>query len=256
MRRLALLGGITLGLSTSLPDAAADDARRPAERVVALRTEVDQLAHRLESERRRAQDALAALRIERAELERQLRLERVRAETLDRLERERKQGLESLEQSVRERLEPLRRAVEIARAYVEESLPFRREARLAQLREIEANLAESSPSLGDGLARLWRFVEEEEALTRELGTSQQPVAVDGERQLVDVARVGMALLYFRSVDGRIGWARPTEDGWSFEVVSDPVIASDIRALVEAFDENQTLGPQRIVVPPEVDEVER
>jgi hypothetical protein len=43
--------------------------------------------------------------------------------------------------------------------------------------------------------------------------------LDGEEQLVEVVRLGMALLYFKTWDDRYGYAVPVSTGWEFRVAS-------------------------------------
>ena len=240
-----------LGLEPNIAKGAEgdEDPAGAAAELSRLRTEVDELAHRLEAERRRARDVLSALRTERAELARQLRLERIRRATLERLEAERLARVERLEVEGESRLQPIRRALARARDHVESGLPFRRRDRLRQLRAIEASLAAVEPATGEAMARLWRFVEEEAQLTRELAWSQQPIVLEGERQLVDVARVGMALLYFRTKDGRVGWARAQKgsEQWVFETVEEAPLAASIRDVLEAFEDNRTFGAHRLAM---------
>ncbi len=242
---------VTVAAFAALQAPATAAGAELAEDVSRLRTEVNELAHRLAAERRRIQDTLAALRVERAELERQLRLERIRAETLARLERERQRRVQVLETESEARLEPLRQAVQVAKRHVERSLPFRRQARLRALTSIQTNLAQLRPSSGDALSRLWRFVEEEDEMTRELGLSQQPVILEGQKQLVDVARVSMALLYVRTVGGNPGLALRTPsdpNGWVFEIISDAEARAAILGVFEAFEENRRFGRHRLLIP--------
>ncbi len=225
--------------------AAPEDDR--AERVSRLRIEVDDLAERLRDQRRRAQDDLAALHAERADLERQLRLEKIRAETLAQLSKERRERARGLEVGTDAWRGPIRNAVAAAKDHVAASLPYKAADRLAQLERIERDLEGQHPDLSGALSRLWRFVEEEEALARETGRAQQTVSVDGERRLVDVVHVSMALMYFSASDGRVGWARPSKDGWRFEWLADPEAAAIVEALFEAFETNRVHGPQRVLV---------
>jgi multidrug efflux pump subunit AcrA (membrane-fusion protein) len=219
-----------------------------AEAVSELRVEVDELASELERERRRARDALSSLRLERADLERQLRLERVRAETLAQLEAERARELEALETEVEARAAPLREAVAAAEAHVDRTLPFRREARRRTLAQVRADLAALQPALADAFARVWRFVEEEAALGREVGLTEQPVTVGGERLLVHVARMSLALLYIRAPDSRVGWARKDGQVWRLEWVEAPAPARAIRETFEALEDNRTFGWHRLALP--------
>lgn len=226
---------------------ADDSVRKKAERLSQLRIEVDELAGRLEAERKQARAGLESLTAERRELERQTRLEAVRAETLEKIESEHRARADGLEGASLARIAPVRRAIASAKTYVTRSLPFHRAERTKQLDRIEASLAVEHPDASRALSRLWRFVEEEEALAREVGRSQQPIEFGGQRQLVDVARIGMALLYIRTAEQRYGWAKRDGDAWTYVPVEGA--ARDAVALIfEALDANRTYGPQPLLVP--------
>jgi len=227
--------------------AGAQSADLP-QQVVELRREVDDLAQRLADRRRTVRDELAALRAERAELERQLRLEKVRARTLSQLEEQRRQRVEDADQQSRAWIAPARGTVDAARSYVRASLPFKTDERLATLDRIAADLAGSAPDAGRAMARLWRFVEEEQAMAREIAMAQQPVELAGKRRLVDVVRVGMALLYARAPDGTYAWAVAQDAGWAFAPITDAKSIELVAALFDAFDANQRFGPRRLLIP--------
>ncbi len=251
-RRCNVIAAFFVGALVNAPGlsqaqaSASDDL---AERVSRLRAEVDTLAHRLETERRRARDALASLRVERADLQRQIRLEQVRRATLRRLTREREERSQTLETEAEMLVAPLLRSVRAVDAYVDRGLPFRIEARRRRLRALETELTGLQPDPARVLRQLWRFVEEEEALTREVGYSRQAVLLGGQRQLVEVARIGMALLYLRSADDRVGMARRDGDGaWSFTLLDEPTARQAVRALLSDLQGNRRLGPKRLLVP--------
>lgn len=227
--------------------AAAPTTSTSAERLAALRSEVDDLAQRLEVHQRTSQDELVSLSAERNELMRQIRLEEVRAQTLAQLESERRRQSDGQEERLRETLGPIRQCLHEAKAYVLRTLPYHREERLRVLSHIEADLALTTPDLGHALERLWRFVEEEEALGYEVGHSQQPIVLNGQRHLVEVAHIGMALLYFRTPDGTVGWARPYDGDWTFETLPAPA-AKHVGELFALLERNRALGPHRIVIP--------
>lgn len=210
--------------------------------------EVDELSASVSDERRRAQDRLQALRVERADLERQLRLEQVRARTLTNLQEEDRARADHLENQTQDRIEPIRAALGLARAYVNDNLPFERERRLRLLDSIQVDLAATHPDPSSALSRLWRFVEEEEALGREVSRTQQAIELAGVRQLVDVVRLGMAVMYFRTADGEYGWARHDTKGWTFELLRDPTAQAAVAAVFQSFDQNRRFGPQSLVMP--------
>lgn len=246
--RLAAVAG-ALVIATELCPARAAEPDDLSKQVSRLRAEVDALAHRLETERRRARDALASLRVERADLQRQIRLEQVRRATLRRLARERTDRSRALETQAELLVAPLLRAVAAVDAYVQQGLPFRVDARRQRLRALETELSGLQPDPARVLRQLWRFIEEEEAFTREVGFSRQAVLLGGQRQLVEVGRVGMALLYLRSADGRVGVAqRPPDGGWAFALVDGTPARQAIEALLSDLQDNRRLGPKRLLIP--------
>ena len=212
--------------------------------------DVDELAHRLGSLRRTAQDELAALASERTELERQIRLEEVRAHTLAQIEIERAKQTEGQEGRLQSMLDPLQQSLSAVKAYVLRTIPFKRDERLRSLERIEEDIATTHPDLARALSRLWRFVEEEEALARAVSLSQQAIEINGKRQLVDVAQVGMALLYFKTPENDVGWAKQTGGPWTFELLSAPESIRVVEDLFLSFERNRVLGLHHLLIPGE------
>lgn len=231
-----------------VPSQASAESPGAAAQVVQLRREVDALAQELADRRRAVRGELAALRAERAELKRQVRLAKVRAQALDQLESRRTARAKSDEEQSKASLPPARQAVAAARAYVMAALPFKTKERLKTLDLIEGELTASRPDVGRALTRLWRFLEEEQALAGEVALAQQPIELDGQRLLVDVVRVGMALLYARTPDGRFAWAVAAGEGWEFAALTDAASTELVRSLFTTVEANQTYGPGRLLIP--------
>lgn len=236
-------------LVVALPLVA--QAAPPVDDLVELRLDVEQLARTLEERRAAASAELGALRTERAELQRQLRLAKVRNRTLARLEQQDAAADAARAAAADEWNAPARAAVAVARAHVERSLPFARAGRLATLDRIDAELSGALPDVGRAMERLWRFVEEEAALGREVTLGRQQVDLGDGPRLADVVRIGMALMYVRSDDGRLGWARRDGEHWRFEVVDDEASRAVIAASFVAADDNAMFGPAELLIPAEV-----
>jgi len=244
---VAFAGSIPLliGLAPPASGDAGDIAR--------LRTEIDELAADLETERIAARDELASLRAERVELQRQVRAAKSRKSALEALREEAVAQAEAQDAQSRQWDEPTRQAIAAARSYVEGSLPFAKQARLAALDRIERDLAAAQPDHARAVERLWRFLEEEEAMGREVSVGQQVLELDGEPQMVDVMRLSMALLYFRTQDQRYGWVFPTDDGWQQAMVTDPRLVAVIESRFEASERSETLGPAELLLPTQIGE---
>ena len=212
-----------------------------------LRAEVDQLAADVETERAAARDELAALRAERAELERQVRAARARKATLEKLQVEATKRAEAADDEARRWAEPMTAAVAAARAHVEAGLPFAKAARLKVLETLDRDLKAATPDYGRVLERLLRFVEEEQAMGGEVAYTQQRLDVEGTPQIVRVLRLGLALLYVRTEDDRVGWAVHGAEGWRVELLAGE-LADVVRARFEAAEDNRALGLAPLVLP--------
>lgn len=241
-------GLLVTGVARAAPPETADNGGGD---VAALRVEVDELAQKLEGARADVRDDLSALRAERAELERRVRLARVRRKTLEELQTRQTERDATVRAEAARWIEPARAAVAITRAYVARSLPFARAERLAAVDRIGAELDRAEPDVGRAMQRLWRLLEEEAAMTTEVSLSRQPVTLEGEAQLADVLRLGMAVMYVRTVEGQIAWAVPDASSaaaWRLELVRDPALEDTIWALFDAQERNRGFGPVTLAVP--------
>lgn len=216
------------------------------EEVAALRQQVDALAQELTDTRLQTRDDLTALRGEKAELDRQLRLERVRRDTLEALELEAKSAVAQLDASLEAELEPARQALIQARSYLKRSLPFQTESREKELNRMAADIEAGDPARA--MTRLWRFVEQEYAMGGEVELSQQAVTFKGKRQLADVARIGMALLYYRFRDGQLAHARYENHEWQVEGLKSAEGLASVRQVFESLEENRRLGQFDLLLP--------
>lgn len=242
---------VAVAVALSLPGAYA--LANPEE-LVTLRTEVDDLASELSAVRSTTRGELAQLRAERDALTRRLKRARAdRAAVSDQAERKAKR-LRALEARSARWIAPLRAAVARAKRHVETSLPFRRAARVAELTRLERRLDGAAPDPVAITRELWRIVEQEASLTGEVGVGRQVATIDGARQLVEVIRLGDALLYFRTAGGAVGLVVVATDDQSgdaeatWTVVDDENGRAAIASLFDLALGGERLGPVRLIVP--------
>ena len=246
-RTLAFIALVTAAAALlALPTVAAPPAGEDAASLAALAADVDAAAVALADARTAARDELAALRSERAELARQVRAETARGKALDQMRREAEARGQAEDEAARRWHAPTLAAIAAARAHVEATLPFARGDRLAVLQRLDADLGAAVPDYARALERLLRFIEEEEAMGREIALTQQALTVEGHEQIVDVVRLGMALMYVRTADGRVGWVRPEADG-AVELLAGEA-ARVVAERFAAHDANEALGLVELVLP--------
>ncbi|MEJ2477709.1 MAG: DUF3450 family protein, partial [Desulfobacterales bacterium] len=89
--------------------------------------------------------------------------------------------------------------------------------RLAELEELETQLDNGVVTAQRAVNRLWAFIEDEFRISRENAIYSQSIALAGENVLVDVAKIGSVMMYFRTRDLEYGRAVATPQGWRFEL---------------------------------------
>jgi hypothetical protein len=236
---LALAGSpVRGGDGVAEPDPTDGLARE----LVGKRGSVEKLSGELELAKGAEREALRALAQQKADVERRLKALEHEREELDRTIAEREAAAAAREAG-RKALTPLvARHLDALAAYVKGALPFRTAERVQALEELKRELEAGRTSPEQALSRLWSALEDELRLTRDTGLYRQQLAVDGSPQLVDVAKLGMVLLYVRTLDGRFGFAAPDEKGaWRAVLLTDPAAVARVRHLFEALDGHARQG---------------
>ena len=235
LRTTALLC-LALGVGT----AQAADTQQQAERLAALRAEVEALSSQLQADKDDARGRLRAIEAQKVELEVQVRRQELRLERLVAEESEERAAIAAEGTASPALREAVRAGLDRIEAEVAASIPFQREQRLAALDALRGKLAADTLTPEQAAARLWAFAEDERRLTRENALSRQVITLDGEEVLVDVARVGMVALYWRAPDGSVGQARGGGDAWTWERV-DGADADAVEALFDAMEKGIHAG---------------
>jgi hypothetical protein len=106
------------------------------------------------------------------------------------------------------------------RLQVSRGFPFKVGERLAELDEIESQISAGILTTERAFNRLWAFVEDEMRISRENAIYTQSIDLQGSAVLVDVAKLGNAMMYFRTRDLQYGRAIKSDQGWRFELFTD------------------------------------
>lgn len=204
-----------LAWGAPLAAAQAEPVDALVQQIIQLRGDVGDLDNRLQQLKEEHKNRMASLAREQGELaaakeRQQLRLKKLRHD----MEQQRASLMDASADS--KELEPIiRQVLSDLRLYVNESLPFKRGERLAALDEMEVQLEGGSVTAPRLINNLWALLADEMSLAEGVGLYRQSIAVDGQDKLVDVARVGMMQLYFRTDDERYGYAARNGDNWQY-----------------------------------------
>ncbi|MEJ2533899.1 MAG: DUF3450 family protein [Gammaproteobacteria bacterium] len=187
------------------------------ERLITLRGQVDELQSELDIRREEHKNRMAYLTAQLADLEASRDRENLRVTQLEEdLEEMRTEIAEAGVSS--ESLEPfVRNQISALREQVRTGFPFKVQERLAELEELETQLDNGVVTAQRAVNRLWAFIEDEFRISRENAIYSQSIALAGENVLVDVAKIGSVMMYFRTRDLEYGRAVATPQGWRFEL---------------------------------------
>lgn len=197
---------------------AQENVASLADRLIEMRGEVDSLQSELNVQREEHKNRMAYLTAQLADLEASRDREALRVTQLE-------TDLEELRTEVAsagdtsETLTPLvLRHIEMLRQQVAGGFPFKVRERQAALDDISNQLESGVINAQRAVNRLWAFVEDEVRITRENAIYTQSIKLNGESMLVDIAKLGSVMMYFRTRDNQYGRAVPSNSGWTFEYI--------------------------------------
>ncbi len=206
---IALTALSTFAAGTAVAATGSDAL---AARLAELRTEVEALSSDVEAKKEEKRTRLRSLSAQKADLEFQLQREERRIAEL-RARAERQRETMSKDTTVGNELKPaLDEAMDDLEARIQAGLPFKRAERLEAVAELRRKIDQGLLTPQKGAVQLWALFEDEMRLGRENGLYRQVIELGGDEVLVDVARLGMVTMYFRTDDGRVGRVVQGGDG--------------------------------------------
>ena len=227
--KLMLAAAITVSIGVV---QAQDPADTLAERLIQMRGQVDELQSELNLRREEHKNRMTYLTAQLTEMEANRDREALRITQLEQeLEQMREQV--SAAGATSEALSPIiLNTLYTLRGQVQTGFPFKVSERLAALDEIESQLNSGVITAHRAFNRLWAFVEDELRISRENAIYTQSINLSGENMLVDVAKLGNAMMYFRTRDLRYGRAIDSGNGWRFELFEN---ATEQEMVARLFD---------------------
>ncbi len=223
----------------------ADEFADMAQKLIALRDEVEALSIKLDENKSQTSDRLRSIARQKADLESQIQREKLRIKQLEQTMKSQREGLASTDE-MDERLAPVVfHAVDRLKEVVNSGMPFQRRERLHELDDLQSKLSAGTLAPSKALARLWAFVEDELRLTRECGLYRQTITLGGQDVLADVARVGMVMLFFKTADERIGMAVEENRKWNYVLLDDPENRDRVRSFFDSLKKQIRQGYFRL-----------
>lgn len=229
MKSKTFLSIIILFFSFSV---SANSVNRLAERLIKLRSEVENLNSDIESKKSDLKNSLKSLALQKGNLDLDLQKEKIRKEQyLVKIEKIKDQIMQSNPSSDKI-MKFLLTTISNLREIIRDGIPFKIEKRLDSLESIKSKLNSKLLTPQKGLNILWSFIEDEFRLTRENGIYRQTVVIDGKEKLAGVAKIGMMMMFFKTHDDQVGRILKEKDRWEYILESDK---NNIKKITGLFD---------------------
>lgn len=232
LKKIISFSGLMLLLLTASM-ARGSSVENLAKALAKIRGEVETLQTQLDTEKEKHGSRMTALNSQLADLSVEERRQKLSIEKLQHSIEKMSTNTKQAEQSG-ESLRPV--LIEIMTDYkrhIQTGFPFKMDDRIKAINDLENNIANKLVDPNKAVNQAWSLIEDEIRLSKENGIYQQTIPLDGEKTLVDIAKLGTVFLFFQTRDNRVGMAkRDTDNGWKFETVDD---TSDVERITGLFD---------------------
>lgn len=225
------LGGLVLLLSA--PAVPASNLENLAKSLAKMRGEVETLQTQLDLEKEKHTSKMSALNSQLADLSVEERRQKLSIEKLQHSIGKLSENSKKAEQSG-ETLKPVLLALlNDYRRHIQTGFPFKMEDRIKAIDDLENNITNHLIDPNKAVNQAWSLIEDEIRLSKENGIYQQTIPLNGEKVLVDIAKLGTVFLFFQTRDNQSGMARRAEDGsWKYELVDN---TADMERIKNLFD---------------------
>ncbi len=229
-----LFAGSLLCASTSATD-------NMAESLMKLRGEVETLNSQISDEKDAYKSQMRSLTAQKSELEgiisrKELKLKEIQKELSDVQVKITKASKNSLG------LKPIVfDAIDKLETMIKTSIPFKTADRIAAVEKIKTQLQSSLITPQKALSYVYNSYADEIRMTKENAIFQQSIQLDGEDKLVEVARVGTAMMFFRTPDDKVGYVTRSNNGWVYKEELNKEKQTEIVNIFDAFKKQIRTG---------------
>ena len=239
MTNVIKLSLVTTLLSSSL--LFADSLENMAESLINLRAEVETLSSELQDNKDTYKGSMRSLVMQKNSLEATIAREDLKIKQIDaELSKVKKEIKEASKNSTG--LKPLvLEALDLIEANVNDSIPFKTSDRVRDIQTIRTQLQSDLVTPQKALALTWNIYSDAIRMTKENGIFKQTITLDNKDRLVEVARIGTVMMYFKAPDNTVGFVVKDAHGYNYQVEQNKENQDAILTLFDAFKKQIRTG---------------
>ena len=212
----------------------AQDNEELVNNLINLRGQVEDLQAELKILQAEHQNSMSYLTTRRSELEanrdrKELQIKQQQQDLANLQEKIKDLGLGS-----EQMIPTVQTLIESIKANLQFGIPFKKAERLSVVEDIERSLEGRKITSQNAINRLWAFLEDEMRISRENAIYSQTIELNGESLLVDIAKLGSVMMFFKTRDDRYGKAIRSSNNWQFVLVDDTEQVQQIETLFDSL----------------------
>lgn len=218
-----------------VPIAMASSVENLAKSLAKIRGEVETLQTQLDTEKEKHVSRMTALNSQLADLSVEERRQKLNIEKLQHSIEKLSENTKKAEESGATLKPVLLAALGDYKRHIKSGFPFKTDDRTKAIEDLEKNINNQLIDPNKAASQAWSLIEDEIRLSKENGIYQQTILLNGEKVLVDTAKLGTVFLYFQTKDNRAGMAKRLATGeWNYQIVDETNEIERIKILFDSL----------------------
>ncbi len=225
---------ISIALTMLLSSASLMANNNMAESLMKLRAQVETLDSQIDDEKDSYKASMKSLSLQKSELEAMVSREDLRIKQLNKeLAKVKAQTLKSAQSS--QGLTPVvLEAIDNLVLMIKASMPFKTNERIASILKVKEQLNSSLITPQKALSIVYNSYADEIRMTKENGIFKQTIKLNGKDRLVEVARIGTAMMFFKSPNDEVGYVSKQGNSWKYKQELNSEKRAQILSIFDAF----------------------
>jgi len=233
---------LSLLLSTTVVTANSNNM---AESLMKLRSQVEQLDSQIDDEKDAYRASMKSLSMQKSELDSMVSRENLKIKQIQKELAKVKKSIQEASKNSLGLTPIVNDAIDTLIATIKTSIPFKTNDRVASVLKIKEQLKSSLITPQKALAMVYNSYADEIRMTKENGIFKQTINLDGKDRLVEVARIGTAMMFFKTPDDTVGYVSRNASSWNYKTELNKEKQAQILNIFDAFKKQIRTGYFRL-----------
>lgn len=230
---------LSLLLTGTVLMASSDD--NMAKSLMKLRAEVEQLDSQINDAKDSYKASMKSLTMQKSELEAMVSRDELKIKQINKELNSVKAKIAQASKNSQGLKPIVNEAIDNLIAMIKTSIPFKTNDRIAAVQKIKEQLASSLITPQKALSFVYNSYADEIRMTKENAIFKQTINFNGKDRLVEVARVGTAMMFFKTPDNEVGYVTKDGNGWNYKQEFNKEKQNQILNLFDAFKKQIRTG---------------